>query len=71
MNEKRVRPRMSTRLLVMVALLTAMQVVLSRFLSFAVWNMKIGFAFVPVVLAGASLSSAKASTASLTQQNAA
>lgn len=52
MNEKRVRPRMSTRLLVMVALLTAMQVVLSRFLSFAVWNMKIGFAFVPVVLAG-------------------
>lgn len=44
--------RLSVRLMVVVALLTAMQVVLSRFFSFAVWNQKIGFAFVPIMLAG-------------------
>lgn len=49
---KDTRSRIPVRLMVVVALLTAMQVVISRFLSFAVWNQKIGFGFVPVMLAG-------------------
>lgn len=53
MSENKARPRISVRLMVMVAILTAMQIVLSRHLSYAVWNQKIGFAFVPVMLAGA------------------
>jgi len=40
-----------TKTIVAVGLLTAMEIVLSRFCSFAVWNMKIGFAFVPVAAA--------------------
>lgn len=35
-----------------LSILTAMEVVLSRFLSFSVWNQKIGLAFVAVALAG-------------------
>lgn len=35
----------------MIALLTALEIVLSRFLSISMWNIKIGFSFVPVVLA--------------------
>ena len=35
-----------------LSVLTAMEVVLSRFLSFSVWNQKIGLAFVAVALAG-------------------
>lgn len=41
----------STQQMVLMAVLIAMNIILSRFLSLAVWNMKIGFAFVPVVLA--------------------
>ena len=37
--------------LVCCALLIALQVVLSRWLSFQTWNLKIGFSFVPVVVA--------------------
>ena len=37
--------------LVCLAVLTALQVVLSRFLSIQLWNMKFGFSFVPVMLA--------------------
>lgn len=37
--------------LVSVALLIALQVVLSRFLSIQLWNLKIGFSFVPVIIA--------------------
>ena len=44
--------KLNTRNIVYLAILTALEIVLSRFLSFSVWNMKIGFAFVPVVLAG-------------------
>ena len=43
--------RFSTRTLTLAALLTALEIVLSRFLSISAWNTKIGFAFVPVVLA--------------------
>lgn len=41
----------SARLLVTLGLLTALQVVLSRFCSINAWNIKIGFSFVPVVAA--------------------
>lgn len=37
--------------LVCIAVLTAAQVVLSRFLSVQLWNLKFGFSFVPVMLA--------------------
>lgn len=52
MQKNNASPRFSVRLMVIVALLAAMQVVLSRFLSFAVWNQKIGLAFVPIMVAG-------------------
>ncbi len=35
-----------------MALLIAMEIVLSRFLSFSAWNMKIGLSFLPVAVAG-------------------
>ena len=47
--------KFNTRSLTMMALLTAVEIVLSRFLSFSAWNTKIGFAFVPVVLAAVLL----------------
>ena len=37
--------------LAVLALLLAVEVVLSRFLSVSLWNVKFGFAFIPVVLA--------------------
>lgn len=37
--------------LVVLAMLVSIEIVLSRFLSFSVWNMKIGFAFIPIVAA--------------------
>ncbi len=52
MSENKVQPRISLKLMVIVALLTAVQIVLSRLLSIAMWNTKIGFGFVPVMLAG-------------------
>ena len=42
---------MNTKMLVTLALLIAMEIVLNRFLSINAWNLKIGFSFVPVVLA--------------------
>ncbi len=47
MNEQ----RFTTRQLVLMAMLIAVHIVLSRFLSISAWNMKIGFAFIPVLLA--------------------
>ena len=44
-------PKFSTKTLTTMALLTALEIVLSRFLSISAWNTKIGFAFVPVALA--------------------
>ena len=37
--------------IVMIACLVAIEIILSRFLSVSMWNMKIGFAFIPVVIA--------------------
>lgn len=41
----------NARQITYIAVLTALEVILSRFLSVNAWNIKIGFAFVPVVLA--------------------
>ncbi len=38
-------------MLIILAMLTAMEIVLSRFLSVNAWNLKIGFSFLPVVVA--------------------
>ena len=43
--------RFNTRTLTSMALMIALEIVLSRFLSISAWNTKIGFAFVPVVIA--------------------
>ena len=42
----------ATHRLVIMALLVAITVIISRFFSISTWNIKIGFAFLPVVLAG-------------------
>ena len=49
MSEKKMS---RTHRLVVMAMLAAVQIVLSRFLSINLWNLKIGFAFVPIALAG-------------------
>jgi len=41
-----------TKELVSLGILTAIEIVLSRFCSINAWNIKIGFSFVPVALAG-------------------
>lgn len=43
--------REKTKMLVTTGLLIAVQVVLSRFCSIAAWNFKLGFGFVPIVVA--------------------
>ncbi len=45
------KTRFSTRTLTTLAMLTAIEIVLSRFLSINAWNIKIGFSFVPIVVA--------------------
>ncbi len=49
MSERKLSP---THRLVLMAMLAAVQIVLSRFLSINLWNLKIGFSFVPIALAG-------------------
>lgn len=43
--------RMNVRTVTLLSVLIAMEIVLSRFLSIHTWNTKIGFSFVPVVMA--------------------
>lgn len=43
--------KLNVKIIVIVGLLTAIHIVLSRFLSINAWNIKIGFAFVPVFVA--------------------
>ena len=43
--------KITTKNLTTMALLIALEIVLSRFLSLNAWNIKIGFSFVPVVIA--------------------
>lgn len=52
--------KFETRDLAIMALLIAMEVVISRFLSISLWNMKIGFAFVPLAYAAMRLGPLKA-----------
>ena len=49
MSEKKMS---RTHRIVLMAMLAAIQIVLSRFLSINLWNLKIGFSFVPIALAG-------------------
>ena len=49
MSEKKMN---RTHRLVLMAMVVAIQVILSRFLSINLWNLKIGFSFVPIALAG-------------------
>ena len=46
------RKNSTTHRLVLMAMLVAIQVILSRWLSINLWNLKIGFAFVPIAIAG-------------------
>lgn len=50
-KEGRGAPVFSARALAAMGLLLALEIVLSRFLSISAWNIKIGFSFVPVVIA--------------------
>ena len=43
--------KINTRMLAYMSVLVAVEIVLSRFLSINAWNIKIGFSFVPIVLA--------------------
>lgn len=43
--------KFSTKTITMLSLLTALEIVLSRFLSISAWNIKIGFSFVPITIA--------------------
>lgn len=49
-----------THRLVLMAMFVAVQIILSRFLSINLWNLKIGFSFIPIVLAGILLGSLSA-----------
>ena len=57
MTEKQIS---TTHRIVLMAMLAATQIVLSRFLSINLWNLKIGFAFVPIAMAGMLLGPAGA-----------
>ena len=43
--------KLDTKMIVTLGLLVAMEIVLNRFLSINAWNIKIGFSFIPVVMA--------------------
>jgi len=59
-NNSEIKKLFTVQDLVLMSALIAMEIVLSRFLSFSVWNMKIGFAFAPVVVAAILLGPVKA-----------
>ena len=52
--------KINTVQVVTMGLLIAIEIVLNRFASFNVWNLKIGLAFVPVMLAGMLMGPVKA-----------
>lgn len=45
------KTKFTTKTITTLAILTAMEIILSRFLSINAWNIKIGFSFVPIVIA--------------------
>lgn len=54
------KTKITTQQMVPMAVLIAANVILSRFLSIAAWNIKIGFAFVLVVLAALYMGASQA-----------
>ena len=44
--------KLNTKMIVTLGLLAAIEIVFSRFLSINMWNIKIGFSFVPLAVAG-------------------
>lgn len=50
-KKKKINVRTSTQTLAMLAILVAAQMVIAQFLTIHTWNMKIGFSFIPVVIA--------------------
>ena len=46
-----VMKKLSVRMVVYLGLLTALEIVLSRFLSINAWNIRIGFSFIPIAVA--------------------
>lgn len=59
-NKQKKKKIISVQSLVVMATLVAMEIVLSRMLSYSVWDMKIGFAFLPVVIASIVLGPVRA-----------
>ncbi len=53
MSEK--KKKITVRNIAIMGLLVAMEVVLARFFSISLWNLRIGFAFIPLVIAGVAL----------------
>lgn len=51
--------KFDTKTVVLMGILIAMQIILSRFMSLAAWNFKVGFGFIPVVLAAMLLGPVK------------
>lgn len=43
--------KIDVKKIVIIGMLIALEIVLSRFLSFNAWNMRIGFSFIPIVVA--------------------
>jgi ECF transporter S component (folate family) len=60
MSEKANKPRIAIKQICVMAILIAMEIVLNRFLSINQQFLKIGFSFVPIVLAGVLLGPVKA-----------
>ena len=50
-NKQKGMFQFNTKILVILGLLTGMEIILNRFLSINAWNIKIGFSFVPIVIA--------------------
>ena len=59
-TQQKSRKIISIQSIVVMATLVAMEIVLSRMLSYSVWDMKIGFAFLPVVIAAIVLGPVRA-----------
>lgn len=51
MTNKKSGSKISVRMITYIGMLTALEIILNRFLSINAWNIKIGFSFVPVVIA--------------------
>ncbi len=52
--------QIDVRTMTTMAVLIAMQIIFSRFLSLQAWNLRIGFGFVPIVIAGIMFGTVKA-----------